>query len=70
MNITYNCQFYPDHETSGNDLWFDLLTDGKLDKNECNLFCNLCNIFAFSKRSNSVNNFNNYVRNILNLNRN
>ncbi|CAF1008695.1 unnamed protein product, partial [Brachionus calyciflorus] len=32
--ITYNCQFYPDNEQSGENLWIDLLKDGVLDNHE------------------------------------
>ena len=30
VDVTYNCQFYPDDEQSGRNLWNDLLEDGSL----------------------------------------
>lgn len=35
--ITYNCQFFPDVEQSGRDLWMDLMNDGHLNNNKCML---------------------------------
>jgi hypothetical protein len=35
VNVTYNCQFYPESEKSGTDLWDDLKHDGKLDNILC-----------------------------------
>ena len=34
--ITYNCQFYPENEQSGTDLWQDLYKKGKLTNKDCN----------------------------------
>jgi non-lysosomal glucosylceramidase len=35
-SITYNCQFYPDNEESGTQLWYDLLNNGNLSNKEFN----------------------------------
>ena len=34
-SITYNCQFYPDNEESGTNLWEDLFQCGKLNNTNC-----------------------------------
>lgn len=35
--VTYSCQFYAEDEKSGQDLWMDLLNDGRLDNKKCNI---------------------------------
>lgn len=49
IDVTYNCQFYPDNEKSGTSLWEDFEKDGKLDNIMCKYILKKILFFIASK---------------------